>query len=122
MSARHLAFPFRIAPDGRTASPASVEDHIKSEVIQLLLTNPGERPSLPSFGGGLRRLVFEGNSDITAAVAKATITQVISHWLRTRVELTALEVETQDATLTVGLQYRVIATGETQALSFEHRT
>ena len=122
MSARHLAFPFRIASDGRTTSPANVEDHVKSEVIQLLLTNPGERPFLPSFGGGLRRLVFEGNSDITAAVAKSTITQVISHWLKTRVELTALEVETQDATLTVGLQYRVIATGEEQAMRFEHRT
>ena len=122
MSARHLAFPFRIAPDGRTAAPASVEDHVKSEVIQLLLTNPGERPFLPSFGGGLRRLVFEGNSDVTAAVAKATITQAISRWLKTRVELTALEVESQDATLIIGLQYRVIATGESQALRFEHGT
>jgi phage baseplate assembly protein W len=122
MSGRHLAFPFRIAPDGRTATPATVDDHVKGEVIQLLLTSPGERPFLPAFGGGLRRLVFEANSDATAALARAAITRSISLWLNTRVELTALEVKNEDATLTVGLQYRVIATGETRALRFEHRT
>jgi phage baseplate assembly protein W len=122
MSGRHLAFPFRVAPDGRTATPATVDDHVKSEVIQLLLTSPGERPFIPAFGGGLRRLVFEANSDATAALARAAITRAISLWLDTRVELTALEVKNEDATLTVGLQYKVIATGETQALRFEHRT
>jgi uncharacterized protein len=121
VSGRHLAFPFRIGTDGRTATPATVPDHVKGEVIQLLLTNPGERPFLPTLGGGLRRLVFEANSDITAALAKSTITQAITRWLKTRVELTALEVENQDATMLVGLQYKVIATGEQQALRFEHR-
>lgn len=122
MSGRHLAFPFRIAPDGRTATPATLDDHVKGEVIQLLLTSLGERPFVPTFGGGLRRLVFEANSDITAATAKAAITRAITLWLKTRVELTALEVENEESTLRVGLQYRVIATGERQALRFEHRT
>jgi uncharacterized protein len=49
-----------------------------------------------------------------------TVTQAITRWLKTRVELTALEVENQDATMLVGLQYTVIATGEQQALRFEH--
>jgi phage baseplate assembly protein W len=121
MSGRHLAFPFRIGADGRTATPPTVPDHVKGEVIQLLLTNPGERPFLPTLGGGLRRLVFEANSNVTAALAKSTITQAITRWLNTRVELTALEVENQDATMLVGLQYKVIATGEQQALRFEHK-
>jgi phage baseplate assembly protein W len=121
MSGRHLAFPFRIGSDGRTVAPASLEEHVKSEVIQLLLTNPGERPFLPTFGGGLRRLVFEGNSDVTAAVAKATITQALTRWLGQRLELMGLVVENEDATLTVGLQYRVIDTGEEKVLRFEHQ-
>ena len=121
MSGRHLAFPFRIGADGRTATPPTMPDHVKGEVIQLLLTNPGERPFLPTLGGGLRRLVFEANSNVTAALAKSTITQAITRWLKTRVELTALEVENQDATMLVGLQYKVIATGEQQALRFEHK-
>jgi phage baseplate assembly protein W len=122
MSGRHLAFPFRIATDGRPATPETVADHVKGEVIQLLLTNPGERPFLPAFGGGLRRLVFEGNSDVTAGVAKATLTQALARWLNERIEVTALEVESNEATLSVGLQYRVIATGDEKILRFEHTT
>lgn len=121
MGGRHLAFPFRIGADGRTAAPADVNEHVKGEVIQLLLTSPGERAFLPTFGGGLRRLVFAENSDVTAAVAKAQISNALSHWLADRVEVTALEVEAQDATLSVGVQYRVIATDEQRVLRFEHQ-
>lgn len=120
MSGRHLAFPFRIGDDGRTRSPENLDEHVKQELIQLLLTNPGEREMLPDFGGGMRRLIFENNSDVTAGVAKATITQAVSHWLNERVELTALEVENDDAILRVGVQYRVRASGEEKALRFEH--
>jgi phage baseplate assembly protein W len=120
MSGRHLAYPFHIGPDGRTAAPASLDDHIRGEIIQLLLTNPGERPFLPSFGGGLRRLVFEAADDVTVGLAKATISQAISFWLKERIELTALDVKADEATLNVDLGYRIIATGEEKYLRFQH--
>lgn len=122
MSGRHLAFPFRIGSDGRSATPIDHEQHVKMEVIQLLLTNPGERPMLPGFGGGLRRLVFERNDDVGAALAKSTISNALQEWLGHRVELLALEVENEDATLRIGLKYRVRATGEEALLRFEHQT
>ena len=43
MTGRHLKFPFRIGPDGRPETPADLPEHVKGEVIQLLLTDPGER-------------------------------------------------------------------------------
>jgi phage baseplate assembly protein W len=119
MSGRHLAFPFRIGADGRTATPASLEDHIRGEIIQLLLTAPGERPFLPSFGGGLRRLVFERNDDVAATMTKALISRSLSRWLGHRVAVEALEVEARETTLSVDLQYRVIATGEAKRMRFE---
>ena len=121
MSGRHLAFPFHIGADGRTASPLDVDVHVRGEIIQLLLTNPGERPLLPSFGGGVRRLVFEGNSDFTAGLAKATISQALSYWLQERIELLALDVSAEEATLSVDLTYRVIATGTQKRVQFQHR-
>lgn len=121
MSGRHLAFPFRIASDGRCATPGTLEDHVKMEVIQLLLTNPGERPMLPNFGGGLRRLVFERNDNVGAALAKSTISGALQEWLGHRVEVLALEVENEDATMRIGLKYRVRATGEEALLRFEHQ-
>jgi phage baseplate assembly protein W len=119
-SGRHLAFPFRIGPDGRTATPSSLEEHVRDEIIQLLLTNPGERPFLPTFGGGLRRLVFEGNDDVTAGLAKATISQAISYWLKERIEMLALNVSADDATLNVDLSYRVLSSNEEKQLRFQH--
>jgi hypothetical protein len=120
MSGRHLAFPFRIGDDGRSMTPQTIDAHVVGEVIQLLLTNPGERPFLPSFGGGLRRLVFEAADDVTAGLAKATISQAISFWLRERIELTALDVKAEEATLNVDLGYRIIATGEEKHVRFQH--
>ena len=119
-SGRHLAFPFRIGPDGRTATPSSLEEHVRDEIIQLLLTNPGERPFLPDFGGGLRRLVFEGNDDVTAGLAKATISQAISYWLKERIEMLALNVSADDSTLNVDLSYRLLSTNEEKQLRFQH--
>lgn len=119
MSGRHLAFPFRIGADGRTATPASIDEHVKGEIIQLLLTAPGERPFLPNFGGGLRRLVFEGNDDVSAGMSKALVSQALSTWLGHRVEVRSLDVEASESTLTVDLRYRVIPTNEEKQLRFE---
>ncbi len=119
MSGRHLAFPFRIAADGRTATPASVDEHVKGEIIQLLLTAPGERAFLPTFGGGLRRLVFQGNDDVSAGLSKALVSQALSNWLGNRVQVHSLEVEATESTLTVDLRYRVIPTNEEKQLRFE---
>lgn len=119
MSGRHLAFPFRIAPDGRTATPADLADHVKGEIIQLLLTSPGERFLLPAFGGGIRRLVFEKNGDVTAGLAKAVLSQSLTRWIGHRIHLEKLEVTAEDAKLTVDLQYRIDGSGESRRMRFE---
>jgi uncharacterized protein len=120
MSGRHLAFPFRVGADGRTVPPANLDEHVRGEILQLLLTNNGERPFLPSFGGNLRRLVFQGNDEVTAGLAKANISQALSYWLGHRVKVLSLDVENLDATLAIDLSYQVIDTGEQRRLRFEH--
>lgn len=118
---RHLAFPFRIGTDGRSATPLSIDEHVRGEIQQLLLTAPGERPFLPSFGAGLKRLVFERNDPVSAALAKATIAQGLSRWLATRIKVEALDVIASDSTLQVDLTYRVLATGEVRAVSLRQQ-
>lgn len=120
MSGRHLAFPFRIGSDGRPATPVSVSEHIKGEVIQLLLTNQGERPFLPDFGGGLRRFLFEGNDESTRGIAKAGVTRALSLWLKERITLMEIEVVSEGAILEFGIRYKIIESGEEQRLKFVH--
>lgn len=114
-----MAFPFRIGSDGRTAQVRSLEDHIRGELIQLLLTNQGERPLLPAFGGGVRRLVFEPASEATRGMAKAQITEAIASWLGHRVALEELVVEAREATVQVTIRYRIAGTDETRVMRFE---
>jgi hypothetical protein len=118
---RHLSFPFRIGPDGRTATVASLEDQVYGEVIQLLLTNPGERLFLPDFGGGVRRLVFEGAGQSTETLAKAMISQSISRYLNERVILQELTVTASDSALIVDLVYRPAGTQDPRRLRFERK-
>jgi len=100
---RHLAFPFRIGTDGRTAAPASDAEHVRDELLQLLLTSPGERLFLPEFGGGVRRLVFEPASDVLRGVVKARITQALSRWLGHRLTVELIDVRFGDEAAVPGV-------------------
>jgi phage baseplate assembly protein W len=116
-----MAFPFHVGDDGRSAAPASLDDHVRGEIIQLLLTNAGERPFLPRFGGGLRRMVFNRNDDVTAGMVKAVLAQNLSRWLGQRIDVDLLEVTANESTLNVDLRYHVIATGETKQVRFQRQ-
>ena len=118
---RHLAFPFRIGTDGRTATQGNPEDHIRDEVIQLLLTNPGERPFIPEFGGGVRQLIFEPASDVLRGTTKARITQALSRWLGHRVTLERLEVTFVDSTIDVEISYRAAGSEDSRVLKFQRQ-
>jgi phage baseplate assembly protein W len=99
---RHLAFPFRIGIDGRTATPASDAEHVRDELLQLLLTSAGERLFLPELGGGVRKLVFEPASDVLRGVLKARLTQTLSRWLGHRLTVEMIEVRFGDDPSTPG--------------------
>jgi phage baseplate assembly protein W len=116
---RHLAFPFRIAADGRTATPAGDAEHVRDELLQLLLTSPGERLFLPAFGGGVRKLVFEPASDVLRGVVKARITQALSRWLGHRLVLDGLEVEFSGELIEVTVKYRPAGSPDSRVIRFQ---
>jgi phage baseplate assembly protein W len=104
---QHLAFPFGIGADGRTATADTLADQVLQELEQLVLTNPGERLFLPTFGGGATRLLFEAADANTAAVAQATLTQAIQTWLAGRVQLQSVNVAASGSALTITIVYQV---------------
>ena len=42
----------------------TLKEQVKSNLINLLLTEPGERVNEPNFGVGLKNLLFEQNPDV----------------------------------------------------------
>jgi phage baseplate assembly protein W len=118
---RHLSFPFRVGGDGRAAQVSTLEEHVRDELVQLLLTNPAERLFLPDFGGGVRRLVFEGADETTAGFAKAVITQSVTRYLGHRVTLEELTVRAENETIEVDIKYRIAGTEDSRVLRFQRR-
>jgi len=118
---RHIAFPFRIGADGRSVAPASDADHVRDEVLQLLLTDPGERPFVTEFGGGVRRLVFEPASDVLRGVTKARISQALSRWLGHRLTVEALEVEFDGERIDILVKFRPAGAEDSRILRFQRQ-
>lgn len=121
---RHLAFPFRIGSDGRSATHADDAAHVRDELLQLLLTAPGERLFLPEFGGGVRRLVFEPASETLRGVVKARITNGLSRWLGHRLTLEFIDVTFDSATsvLEVSVRYRPAGSPDSRVVKFQRRS
>jgi phage baseplate assembly protein W len=114
----HLSFPFRVGDDGRARRIASLDEHVHDEIVQLILTSAGERPFLPDFGGGARRLVFERADEAGAALAKATLASALARYLGHRVVVEHLEVTAEESTLTIDLQYRLAGGDRSRRLRF----
>lgn len=87
-----LGCPYPIVKTSRgfLATQKSI-NQIKSDLLCLLLTNPGERVMLPDFGTPLRKLIFEPNDAVLADKARDMIIASIRIW-EPRVVIQAIEV------------------------------
>jgi uncharacterized protein len=114
----NLDFPFHFDARGHTAVTGD-DDHIRDMIEMLLFTNPGERVNRPDFGSGLLQLVFAANNPEVAAALQFTVQAAVDRWLGDLIEIRKLEVESNDAKLTVNLTYAVRRTGELASATFE---
>tara|TARA_Y100000114_G_C11740698_1_gene318799 strand:+ start:1011 stop:1424 length:414 start_codon:yes stop_codon:yes gene_type:complete len=96
----------------------TTKDQIKSNLINLLLTSPGERYHEPTYGVGLRDILFEPNSTTTQKISslKARIEQNTSFHIP-QIEITNLNVSSQDKELLVQVAYRVLLDNDTNEIS-----
>jgi Bacteriophage baseplate protein W len=116
-----IDFPFHFDSRGETARTDHA-DHVRDMIDQLLFTDPGERVNRPDFGCGLRQLVFAPNSPELAATVRFSAQAALTQWLGDLIEVSALEVESEDATLTVSITYALRATGQVETATFSRGT
>lgn len=88
-----MQYPLVKGPRGLLAKRTGI-DQIKADMLQLLLTNPGERVMLPEFGTPLRQLVFEPNDTILEQEARRMISNSITTW-EPRISVTNLQVSSR---------------------------
>ena len=114
----NLAYPYQFAPDGRTAQ-SSDPVHIRDLIEQVLFTGPGERVMHPDFGSGAARLVFAPNSVELAGATQMLIQASLQQWMNTLIVVQGVDVQADDALLTIGVRYAIRASGEVVQQSFQ---
>jgi phage baseplate assembly protein W len=113
-----IDFPFRFDGRGRTAQ-ADPDDHIRDLIEQVLFTSPGERVNRPTFGSGVMQLLFAPDNDALASATQLTVQGALQQWLGDLILVESVDVENDDATLRIHVQYVARQTQERRAASFE---
>lgn len=117
----NIDFPYHFDSYGRTASTDD-NDHIRDMIEQFLFTNAGERVNRPDFGSGLLQMIFAPNSQELAATLQFTVQAGLQQWLGNVIEVLDLNVQSEDASLRVGIKYRVRRSQEVRSETFTRST
>ncbi len=117
MARSDYAFPFRIDAASGQAAQSAYAAHVDEMIRQVLLTMPGERADLPSFGCGLRQLLFAPHSTALQATTQILVQESLAKWLGNQIQVQNVSVSGgeggDDAQLLVQIDYVLI---ETQSL------
>ena len=98
----------------------TTKEAIKNNLINYFLTNQGERPLNPSFGGGLRAFVFEQIVNDNLDFLKERISSDLGNFFP-NIFIGSLEITKQEDfnTITVILTYNVINTNINDTLEID---
>ena len=94
-----VALPFD-AP-GVFRSTYTTKDQIKSNLVNLLLTDIGERVMNPGFGTNLRRFIFEGITETNIEELRLSLISSISIYIP--------EITVQNITVTPNADYNLVS-------------
>jgi len=99
------------------ASNYQTKDAIKNNLVNFFLTNPGERPLNPSFGGGLRAFIFaqltNNNLDFLQEDLSA---KVATYFPNVKVNDLVISGDFDNGQVNISLTYSVINTNITDTL------
>jgi phage baseplate assembly protein W len=101
-------------------STYSTKDQIKSNVINLLLTNRGERIMNPNFGADIKSTLFEGMTDAIIPLIQDKITAAFSAYIP-QASINNIDVIFSEDTYTVNVavNYTLNISGESDQVNIE---
>jgi len=107
-----IGFNLPINGDAVFTSNYQTKDSIRNNLINYFLTNPGERPLNPEFGGGLREFIFTQIQNDNVEYLKDDIQQKIEEEFG-RINLLSLDIlqQTDHNLITVQIKYNIPNTG-----------
>jgi len=108
---RGFAFPVAVDAASDAIALAEYEEDIRQAIRIILDTEPGERVMRPTFGAGLRALVFEPINTHTMALARHRVEQALIVW-EPRIDSVAVAVTAQpkQGLMNIEVRYRIRTT------------
>jgi len=97
MSFNGAPYPITKHPLGLLRSQKGA-NQVKSDLLVLLLTEPGERVMLPTFGTPLKQFFFEQNDSVIVERVREAIANSIRTW-EPRIAVTAIDVTNSEANM-----------------------
>ena len=113
----NVNYPYGFDSTGHTAQ-TDLPSHIEQMIEQILLTSPGERVNLPTFGCGVMQLVFAPNSDALAAAQQQVVQASLQQWLSDLIRVNAVNVTAEESTLLITVTYTIIQSQQQQTQQF----
>ena len=116
-----LTLPIRLGDRGYFDQNYDTFSQVKTNIINLLRTRPGERRMAPTFGCRLHTMVFEPNIDVLPEIIENIIKEDVSMWINgAQVLDVAVQVSKSDEStealdiyrLDIQVQFQVSLTGE----------
>jgi phage baseplate assembly protein W len=106
--------------DGVFTPNYTTKNAIKNNLINYFLTNPGERPLNPTFGGGLRAFIFEQITTDNLDFLEERISSDLSTFFP-NVVVGNLEIIRQEDTntITVSLTYSIVNTNISDTIEID---
>jgi len=113
-----VALPFN--RPGVFTSTYSTKDQIKSNLINLVLTNKGERVYNPNFGTNLKNIIFEGITPETQERARNTIIENVSYFMP-EIDISEVSIENNEDnnTINIAIRYRIRISGTADQITVE---
>ena len=98
----------------------TTKEATKNNLINYFLTNPGERPLNPTFGGGLRAFIFEQITTNNLDFLEERISNDLSNFFP-NININNLEILKQEDlnTITVQLSYNISNTNISDTIEIE---
>lgn len=106
------AFPPEFSKATKESKLIAEDDDIKESLYILLSTSPGERVMHPSYGCGIKSLVFDNVTESRITILKDMITKSIL-FFETRISLNSVDINTDqinDGVLLVNIFYTIRTT------------
>jgi hypothetical protein len=115
---RGWGFPFLFDSAQGTVRLSEFEENIRQNITIIIGTKPGERQMLPEFGCRIHELLFAPNTRATSAMVAHHVSEALRRWER-RIEVVSVNSEpSNDGSVKVVVEYRVLATNAVQSLAY----